>query len=417
MEYYNSETHVIEFPRLFKPENKRCWNIYIRLIKTKHTHTNVDWDLMKEVHLPINSFDGQGVAQYWTETGMIGGKLTRMIPTYPSPKNIGKKNYRNTLQQAIFEAEAKYKKKIEEGFITIRHTETKDQKIFPMLAKPYQSGALVNMFPVLCQPKLDGLRCISYRDAHTNEIVMQSRTKKDFPPNQLNNAIRSQLGNILDRLPTGSYLDGELYTHDSKLQTINHYARDGGAVSMDDSVHLQYHIYDVIASFDTPFKKRVDVLNSLKIFESNIIQIVSTQWIHSQDKLDEYYSKCIQDGYEGTMIRNPDMGYVTKRSDGLLKRKEVFTNEYPIVDYTCGVKGKDLNAIIWICSPQACSPQAQQFKVTPNLSYKERYDLYKDCQKNFESKYKHRLLTVEYRALSIDRVPQHGKGVCIRDVE
>lgn len=415
MQHYNPETYTIEYPILCKKSNARLWTARIRLIKkfSKCSHTNVDWNMMQEIQVPIPihlNITDDIISQYWTETGMIDGKHTRTIPTYPEPKNLNKKNYRNSLQQAICEVDTKFKKKLEEGFEMVDSDSGKsDLRIFPMLAKPYESKKLA--YPVYCQPKLDGLRCVCFKDL-SGAIVMQSRTRKDFPSNHLNNAIRSKVEIILKELPNGTYLDGELYTHSSKLQLINHYARDGD-LSSDSESSLQYHIYDVIPNFTMKFEHRLLILNSLKKFECSVIQVVSTELIQTQQQLDLYYTHAIQSDYEGIMIRDPTKEYLKKRSDGLLKRKEVYTAEYPIVGYTCGVKGKDMNAVIWICQ----TVNDDTFKVTPNWTYEERYQTYKLCLTKFDEKYKNRLLMVEYRALSIDQVPQHGKGVCIRDVE
>lgn len=419
-----SETQMIEFKSLFKTEGqKRVWKIRIRLIKktSKISHLGVNWDLMKETQVPIyekyineDSFPDDLLAQYWTETGLLNGKITRSIPTYPSAKNMGKKNQRNPLQQAIFEAKAKITKKKEEGFTELDNEPAQSNpRIFPMLAKTY-TGKIP--FPVFCQPKLDGLRCVCFLDPSSGEVVMQSRTKKDFPNNLLISAIKNSVASILT---TGVYLDGELYNHTSKLQTINHYARDGDLQNPEDG-QLQYHIYDYIQNFNEPFSERVNKLNLLELNGST--KLVPTQLIQTQNELDELYSKYISEGFEGMIIREPNGIYTgsatktsTLRSNFLIKRKEVFTDEFPIIGYTNGSKGKDLEAIIWICQ----TANGKSFKVIPNLSYQERQKLLLECNTgtNFIDNYKRRLLTVEYRSISIDRVPQHGKGIIIRDVE
>jgi hypothetical protein len=105
------------------------------------------------------------------------------------------------------------------------------------------------------------------------------------------------------------------------------------------------------------------------------------------------------------------------RSRNLLKRKEVYDAEYEIVDFTQGKNGVEINAVIWICQ----TPNKKLFNVTPNLPLKSRYKIFNECKaKNndgFIKKYKNRLLTIEYRALSSDGIPLHSKGITIRDFE
>jgi ATP-dependent DNA ligase len=289
---------------------------------------------------------------------------------------------------------------------------------------------------------LDGLRCVAFLDLN-NQVVLQSRTKKIFPSNVSNNRIRNELQSILEnlnRLGNHVYLDGELYNHTTKLQTLNHYARgsdpiekhiDEENIENQDTDHtentnhtentdsiLQYHVYDVMTEESTPFSERAKILEIVREFKplSKIVQVVFTHLIQSHSDFENTYKHFINYGYEGMMIRDPKGTYqFGKRSGYLLKRKEVFTDEFPIVHFTSGTNGKDLNALIWICSTK----NGIQFKVTPNLTYNERYELFRDCNhaNRFEQHYKHRLLTVEYRGLSIDQFPQHAKGIHIRDIE
>lgn len=461
------ETQCFEYPVLYK-EN-RMWKIIIRLIKadSQQNFTKVDWNLMEETQVPIlsdylcdpDALPQDIIAELWTETGQINGKITRSIPTYPLEKNKDKKNYRNCFQQAISVADSKFKKKCEEGFTqrnernerddernerderdkeTKVDNETKDScdstfnppTVFPMLAKMYSSKQL--QLPVYVQPKLDGLRCVAFLDLN-GQVVLQSRTKKIFPNNISNDRIRNELYSILEnlnRLGNRVYLDGELYNHTTKLQTLNHYARGSDSTKTDtdtktedtdtdtDDNILQYHIYDIMTEEIMSFSERAKILEIVRSLKphSKIVQVVFTHLIQTRTDFENSYQHFINYGYEGMMIREPKGVYqFGKRSGYLLKRKEVFTDEFPIVHFTSGTNGKDLNALIWICS----TSNGIQFKVTPNLTYDERYALFKECnQKNrFEQHYKHRLLTVEYRGLSIDKVPQHAKGICIRDIE
>lgn len=406
----------MEFPVLFKEDGSkiRIWKITLRVIKkcSRACKSEKNWNPMEEIEVPISNefktnFPDDLVVQYWTETGFIDGKIMRSLPTYPTGKNLNKKNFRNPFNQALAEIDSKITKKKQEGFEESNNLNIKERRIFPMLAKIYLEDTLIK-YPVYCQPKLDGLRCISFSDG---SIILQSRTKKDFPNNPNNDRIRSELESIFPLIPPGAYLDGEIYNHHTKLQHINHYAKNSDKYCTEPLV-LQYHIYDVlIRNEDLIFEKRLEFLSNLKT--SECIQVVPTVLVETKEQLDKLYTKYIQDGFEGMMIRDPNGVYCNKRTNFLLKRKEVYTAEYQIIDYTCGNKGKDFEAVIWICQ----TDKHIRFKVTPCETYEERYKLYKQCKENFVEHFKHRLLTVEYRSLSEDYVPLHGKGIYIRDIE
>jgi ATP-dependent DNA ligase len=133
----------------------------------------------------------------------------------------------------------------------------------------------------------------------------------------------------------------------------------------------------------------------------------------------KFYKDYLDAGYEGIMLRNPEGPYAkssTKkssalRSKNLLKRKEVYDGEYEVVNFTHGTMGKDMYAIVWVC----ITKEGTEFNVVPNMTYENRYEIYKDCVKNFNKKYRNRLLSIEYRALSDNNVPQHCRGILFRD--
>ena len=120
--FLSKETQYIEYPILFKKDKSgktRVWKIILRLIK-KHSQKkfqNIDWNMMDEIQVPILQkyldvkLPDDLQAEFWTETGVVGGKITRAIPTYPEEKFVGKKNYRDTLKQGIFMCQSKWEKK------------------------------------------------------------------------------------------------------------------------------------------------------------------------------------------------------------------------------------------------------------------------------------------------------------------
>jgi DNA ligase 1 len=443
----NKDTGYYEFPKLFTQDkfgNKREWAIYVRLIKkaSKKSFKKVNWNTTAENQVEIkpeylgdkNIPDGT-ISEVWTETGIVGGEITRSAPTYPIEKNLNKKNYRDHFKQALITARGKYEKKKDEGGLPAGAKVVNEigAKYYPMLAKRYDEYIKKNKlnWPVYVQPKLDGMRCISYLKNNNNptykDVIIYTRRKKDYPSNAVNDAIRQELLPILQQLygeykdNESIYLDGELYNHNVKLQKINHLARAEHLEDTDDKI--EYWIYDAFYPSvvkTLTFERREVILSNIQklVDKSNILHYTETVIIKNEQDLDKKYNEYIKNGYEGMMIRNKEGIYSTSakgssglRSINLLKRKEVFSDEFEIVGWTQGSAGKEIGAIIWICQTK----EGKQFNVTPNMDYEERYKIYNECKKDFNNIYANRYLTIEYRGLSEDKIPQHAKGISFRD--
>ena len=474
----NVDTDNYEFPKLYtqdKHGNTRIWVIYIRLIKSasKRGFKTINWDITLENQVPIKpeyldnvEIPAGTISEVWTETGIIDGELTRSAPTYPIEKNKGRANYRDPFKQALVYARGRYMKKLDEGGITTKSKlNTTDiianKKYYPMLAKSYADYIKKHKlkFPVYEQSKLDGIRALSYLSAASNSAASNSaasnsaaynavqiytRKLKDYPHNQYINNIRKNLLSIFRHFmgrykkDESIYLDGEMYNHNSNLQGINHIVRSEEVKEdIDEADQIQYWIYDAFypSRLDMSFSERTKLLTEIAelindnhmdanykdIHTNRAIVIVPTSLINTQDELDKKYSYYIENKYEGMMIRTYDGIYATSnkgaaglRTADLLKRKEIYTDEYEVIGWTQGVAGKEIGAIIWICVVKIKGREIK-FNVTPNLDYKTRYKIYKECKTAFNEIYANRLLTIEYRGLSMDGVPQHAKGIGFRD--
>ena len=138
-----------------------------------------------------------------TISGQQGGGLTASEWTQCKPKNVGKSHQTSEAQQAFAEAQAKYQKKLDEGY-AVKIEDANSWKS-PMLAYEYskvtEKKALC--FPVYSQPKLDGMRCIVTKDG------MFSRNGKKVlsAPH-----VRESLQSLFDFDETIE-LDGELFKH------------------------------------------------------------------------------------------------------------------------------------------------------------------------------------------------------------
>ncbi len=428
----------------------RMWQIHVRLIKaTKNTLSGIDWDLLKEKQLPIKpeyytigtKIPSSIVAQAWVETGIEGGKSTRNAPTYiTAPLNVGKSNERNVLQNALVYARSQWLKRKEKGGSESKVTRTSatsaspNKMFFPMLAKTFKDGEKHLVFPLYVQPKLDGVRCLVYlqkKNGGVKNVVAYTRTKKPFPSiDYIKKTLYPYLNALYDEEKNQSiFFDGELYKHGKKLQDISGDSRNEKTdTSADNEDRNEYHIYDcfypleLTMTFTDRHAQLVAFYDAIDTEDAKILKTVPTYLVKNMTEASKKYTQFTKMGYEGAMLRNSLGPYLADpqktgaflRSKDLVKMKPKFTDEFEVVGYAEGTKGKDKGAILWVCQ----TTDGDQFNVTPkDITYAERYALFTDAEENFDEKYANRMLTVEYEDLSKTGVPLRAKALTFRDYE
>lgn len=439
-----------EFPHLYKVDrnnNKRIWKIIIRLVKDNKRQDKINWNLLTEdeanfdnKYLNQNYLPDGVITQLWTESGVVEGKITRKIPTYYDKVVLkNRANQRSSLQQAMIHARAEYLKKFKEGAKPLNYKCENTKMYFPMLAKPWKTGNKHLKYPLHIQPKLDGVRCLVYiskKNGNPTDVVLYTRTQKIFPDK---NYLKEILCKYLNSLYTNEsiILDGELYKHGESLQDISGKSRNVDSETLKEL--NQYHIYDCFypSKLEMTFvernlliKKLFKEINSDKVLQYESIKIpihpneilkeVCTTKVNNLEEGKKLFKEYISKKYEGVMFRNSQSTYMADncksnmRSNDLVKMKNKFSEEFEVVDFKEGSKGKDKGAIIWVCK----NKKGTTFNVTPkDMTYEQRYDLYKDAIDNFEKKYKNRMLTVEYEDLSKKNIPLRAKGVSFRNYE
>ena len=153
------------------------------------------------------SFDGNS---FWSAQGIVGKKIHKNKPTICKPKNIGRSNETSEEEQAELEAKAKWEKKRKDGY-TQDIDSVKQKKFYqPMLAQNYEDRKGELSFPLYCQPKLDGVRCIILKE--DGEVV--AKTRNGRPIDTIPHIINKIKGFFL--MYPDAILDGELYNHKLK---------------------------------------------------------------------------------------------------------------------------------------------------------------------------------------------------------
>ena len=269
---------------------------------------------------------------YFTSFGQIDGKIQTTKPTVCLVTNEGRANQRTAEEQALFEAEALWKKKKDSGCYEL--IDDIDQVAFvePMLAKNYDDYASKILFPVFAQPKLDGIRCIVTKDG------MYSRNGKiiNSCPH-----IREELQYVFDQAPH-MILDGELYCDKlnndfNKICSLVKKTKPADDDLKEAASAIQYWIYDIVNP-GLLFEDRISMIEKI-IDTSSMIRKVPTGKLKNTEELDTHYGACMDHGFEGQMVRLNGY-YENKRSKSLLKRKEFQDSEYTILDVIEGEGNK-----------------------------------------------------------------------------
>jgi len=273
--------------------------------------------------------------KFRTTTGFVGMKMFTGDWTECTPKNVGKKNSTTAEEQALFEAQALHTKRKDLGYW--EDINDCDKKVFfqPMLAQDYDKRKDKIKFPILSQPKLDGIRCIVKSDG------MWTRNGKEIisAPH-----IYENLKHIFDNQPD-LVLDGELYTsnRDVDFNTIISCVRKTKPTQADldlSKEYIEYWMYDLYEGEDLEYEIRLGKLNDLFFdykLSSKMFNVTSTYVLTSFEGVDNKLKEYVEQGFEGQILRVSETPYENKRSNGLLKHKTFHDEEFEIIGYAEGV--------------------------------------------------------------------------------
>lgn len=197
----------------------------------------------------------------------------------------------------------------------------------PMLApNEYEESKLT--FPKLGSPKLDGFR------SFLHEYVPLTRSGKEFP----NRFVRKTLaGRLLDGF------DGELIVGAPNLQeTFNN--SSGPLRREEGEPDFKFYIFDDRTFDQDPFCKRlmsiherVEYVRAQDPELAARLVIVPQVPIMNLDELNAFEIKCLTEGFEGVMLKDPNAAYKFGRStmneNLLIKVKRFETREGRILSF------------------------------------------------------------------------------------
>lgn len=171
-------------------------------------------------------------------------------------------------------------------------------------------------FPVIVSPKLDGIRCSIF------DGIATTRSGKPIR----NEHVQFKLGkNVLTGLD-GELIVGNAYDHNAMQQTSS------GVMSKDGFPDFTYWVFDFWNQPELPFKERMHILRNeiqapwmVEHFPS--IKLLHHQTVSNMQELLQFETACLEKGYEGVMIRDPDGIYKYGRStvkEGILLKLKRF---------------------------------------------------------------------------------------------
>jgi DNA ligase-1 len=317
-------------------------------------------------------------------------------------KNLGKINATTPAQQAHLEATARWEKHLKSGYVQSKEDAEQgnldaviEGGILPMLAHTFSKQGDKIVYPALCQPKLDGIRCICI--ISQGKCTLWSRTRKlitGVP--HINRALEDLFPN------QDIMIDGELYNHSYKkdFEKIVSFVRQEAPIAGHEVV--QYHIYDYPHA-TMKQEDRTKFLQGLALKDPLIL--VETVEVNNEDEMMACFDDFLKQGYEGLIARNKKGLYVNKRSYDLQKVKIFDDAEFKIIGIEEG-RGKLAGHAIFVCE----TSEGNSFKAKMKGDT-ERLKEYFDNHSLWEGK----KLTVKYQGLTAYGIPRFPVGMRIHE--
>jgi ATP-dependent DNA ligase len=276
-----------------------------------------------------------------------------------------------------------YEKALKRAQTMWNNEHTKCNQVLPMLANKWEDRKKYISQPFYVQPKLDGVRLLVSKDGGI------SRTGKVVPGTEI-------LGKGLEE---GQYVDGEAFDPNLNFEELT-------STFKTDPLKLKFHVFDFfdLKKLDMTFEERWAKVKSLK---NSHYEYVETTLVMLREHVPMVHKKHVEEGHEGTMIREASSVYeVGQRSNYLLKFKDFQTEEFPIVDVKEGT-GREKGTAIWVCKVGE-----QHFSARPEGTLEVRKKFLEE-----KDKYIGKRLTVRFQNLTALGVPRFPIGVVVRDYE
>lgn len=180
-------------------------------------------------------------------------------------------------------------------------------------------------YPVLASPKLDGVR------ATIQSGVVTSRNDKSIP----NVHVQTRLGAAALNGMDGELICGDPRDKDAYRKTMS------AVMSEDGDPDVTFYVFDIFNEDTalTGFEDRLNILRTRVTANSKMygrdVKLVAHVVIKNEADLLAYETKCLEEGFEGVMVRSIDgpykFGRSTEREGYLLKLKRFADSEAVVI--------------------------------------------------------------------------------------
>lgn len=348
------------------------------------------WTILAEAY--------RGKAAVITEYGYEDGEMQYTLVEVDKGKNVGRSNETTPFEQACSEAESKWNKKKDKGYVEEKKGLNKKQQVLPMLAHSFEKRGHDIKWPAFVQPKLNGIRCLAHKVSEV-EILYLSRGGKQF------GTLAHLTPHLLAIMTIDEILDGELFTPELTFQEIIAAVKREKTTNPN-TLLVEYWVYDIVQTEASFIERNRHLLGMLP--KKKPIITVPTLEAKNADMMRKLHAQFVQAGYEGTIIRNKHGLYKCKdRSKDLQKYKDFLDDEFKIVGGREGV-GRAKGTIIWTCVTE----DGKEFDVRPKGTEAQRRIWWKNLELYVGKK-----LTVRYQNRSDDNIPIFPVGVTVRNYE
>lgn len=321
-------------------------------MKEKYLFTRDSKGSVRVVHLYYEKLENPDRYIIKRSSGIWGKKITEQ-PEIVITKGKVK---RTLLEQVQLEYAAYIKKYKDKGYKSLKDLKLNSVDDFdPELHLPKevtdQNG---NKKPMLCKvydpndPKVqnktyyasrkhDGLRCHIYMK--DGVLRTSSRGGQNYNTAAYYILTDAFIINLLKNNP-GMVLDGELYKHGWNLQKISGLGRL--ETLHKDHRQLRFYCYDIVDESKT-FNERLEILKTIKPSWNSLLTIVDHVKVSSEDEINKLHDEWINEGYEGLVLRDPDMTYKCGARDRrMMKVKKFVDGEFTIKGLAEGLRDEDL---------------------------------------------------------------------------
>lgn len=273
-----------------------------------------------------------------TSDGLHGGKIKNPIFKEAIPNNLFKSVESKAMAMMKSAIDMKLRSNYFESIDAIKF---EDILFMPtgcpsgMIWEEWKDKSHV-IYPALASGKLDGSKLYStWRDERVFLNTRSAKEHKNFKH------IEEALTTFYAENPR-IVLDGEAYNHEyrdrfEELQSIFRKEDPTEEESQLSADVAKFYIYDAVSlnAPDMPANERQELL--VNIYNRWFLQVPSIKlWcstiVKSERDYDLFHEKCMDEGFEGTVLKISDAPYVQRKNKMVMKRKPKFDCEFKVLN-------------------------------------------------------------------------------------